>query len=147
MKYLKRFNQSINLLESSFFKGEREQFEEDKSYINDIFIPLVTEEVLTCEVTNKKIYYGQPENQLVIIESPRRNIQQGKYLQFSEFKDEILHLKSYLGSRCKVISVLFTGSHHRQNVEINEEEYDYLDQWFQTGDGQGIINIVIFFSI
>jgi hypothetical protein len=147
------------LEESSFFKGERNQLEEDKSYINDIFIPLITDDVLDCEVKREHLYRGQPTPQLVIIENKRRNTIRGRYLKFSDIKDELLHLRSYLDKRWVGCSVLFTSGcstgkspNERVDVYINENTYDSLDERFNTlrvnaSGGHGIISIIVFFRV
>jgi len=74
-----------------------------------------------------------------VLDDPTEN----SYFNFKDVKDELLRLKSYLGEKWIKCGVLFTGEIDRIEVDINEEDYDNLDQWFSSE----INNLVIFFNI
>lgn len=62
------------------------------------------------------------------------------YLRFSDIKDELLRLKDYLGSRWISCGVVFAGNPERIEVDINEYNYDELDN-------SEISNLAVIFNI
>ena len=65
-----------------------------------------------------------------------------EYIKFSDIKYELLRLKEYLDDRWLKVGVVFVGDSESIEVDINEEDYDNLDQWFDE-----ISNLAIFFNI
>ena len=68
------------------------------------------------------------------------------YFTFSEVKDELLTIKSYLEDRWVICGVVFENDRHRVRVDIDESNYDLLDNWFDTGTSK-ILNLGVFFNI
>lgn len=71
-----------------------------------------------------------------------QSIDSTEYMKFSDIKYELLRLKEYLDGRWLKVGVVFVGDSERIEVDINEEDYDNLDQWFGE-----ISNLAIFFNI
>lgn len=77
----------------------------------------------------------------VVISAPINSpFESHDYMKFSDIKDELLRLKDYLGPRWIKAGVLYEGDYERVEVNINEEDYDNLDD-------AGIVNLVVFFNI
>ena len=68
------------------------------------------------------------------------------YFKFSDVKDELLQIKSYLGDRWFKCGVLFEGDPNRIEIHIDEKDYDNLDIDFNTEES-GIVNLAVFFNI
>jgi hypothetical protein len=64
------------------------------------------------------------------------------YFRFSDIKDELLRLKDYLGTRWVSCGVVFAGDPERIVVDINEYNYDELDDKFPQ-----ISNLAVIFNI
>jgi hypothetical protein len=69
-----------------------------------------------------------------------------RYFTFSEVKDVILNIKDYLGDKWVSCGVDFVGSPERIKIDINWEDYDRLDQMFDTEESP-IVDLVIYFNI
>ena len=137
MKKLKKyqiFNESqINII----------QFEEDKSFISDTILEL-EDRGFFCSISNKGlsgdigIYEHNPYFIISRFDTKR--------FKFSDMKDELLQIKSYLGERWFKCGVVFENDPKRIEVYIDEKDYDNLDDWFQTST-TGIVNLAVFFNI
>jgi hypothetical protein len=138
MKKLKTyhiFNESqINIL----------QFEEDKSFISDTLL----------ELQDRGFFYAISNNGLSkdigISDFNPYFIIAEKYhtsrFKFSDVKDELLQIKSYLDDRWFKCGVVFENDPKRIEVYIDEKDYDHLDNWFQTST-TAIVNLAVFFNI
>jgi hypothetical protein len=136
-----------------FLESNSEQLKEDSDFISDTCLELDEKGFLTCgsrTQTNKinVVQFGKSPvlkinetTPYFIIGHPR-----GRYFRFSEIKDELLQIKSYLGERWLKCGVLFESEVERIEVYIDEKDYDHLDDWFQTSTA-GIVNLVVFFNI
>lgn len=134
MRHLKRFL----IFEST------EQYQKDKQYIEDIFLEFTQNPYFQAEVIGRVF-----SKDFVLIRPKRSALLKGKYLTFSDMKDELLHLKSYLGDRWVGCSVVFQdppSGHPRVLVDIDELTYDTLDEKFRT-DIFGIVNVLVFFNL
>jgi hypothetical protein len=133
LKTYQNFNESqINIL----------QFEEDKNFISDTLLEL--------QDRGFKIRIGHDgiARSFSITEPmPIFIIDSGRvYFKFSDVKDELLQIKSYLGDRWFKCGVLFEGDPNRIEIHIDEKDYDNLDDWFQTST-TAIVNLAVFFNI
>ena len=77
----------------------------------------------------------------------------GKYFTFSEVIDVVLNIKDYLGDKWVSCGVVFVGNPGRFftgsptiKIDINWEDYDRLDQMFDTEESP-IVDLVIYFNI
>lgn len=117
MKYLRKFNEG--------------KYEEDlKDDIRQIFSDLTDDK---CD-----IYFTSTKNYIVL--SNKSHIT--NYIRFSDIKDELLRLKDYLGYRWVSCGVVFAGDPERIPIDINEDNYDELDDNYPE-----ISNLAIFFNI
>ena len=73
-------------------------------------------------------------------------IDNNKYFKFSDVKDQLLQIKSYLDDRWFKCGVVFEDNPERIEVYIDEKDYDCLDDWFQTST-TSIVNLAVFFNI
>jgi hypothetical protein len=142
MKKLKTyhiFNESqINIL----------QFEEDKSFISDTLL----------ELQDRGFFYTISNNGLsqdigisehtpyFIIAGVNPVLPSHNRFKFSDVKDELLQIKSYLDDRWFKCGVVFENDPKRIEVYIDEKDYDHLDDWFQTST-TAIVNLAVFFNI
>jgi hypothetical protein len=69
--------------------------------------------------------------------------------EFVDIKDPLLRLREFIGESWISCSVLFQNSNDRIDIDINEKDYDKLDQWFGSDESHstGILDIYIFFNI
>jgi 3-phosphoglycerate kinase len=69
--------------------------------------------------------------------------------EFVDIKDPLLRLREFIGESWISCSVLFQNSSDRIDIDINEKDYDKLDQWFGSDESHstGILDIYIFFNI
>lgn len=130
MRYLKSFNESFN-----------------KEYIDnikDILLELEDDGYITIITKGKFDWISENRIDFIYISN------QLKPFEFSDIKDSMLRLKRFLGEDWISCSVLFSNSNSADNidVDINEEDYDNLDQWFgcDKNKSTGILNIYIFFN-
>lgn len=116
-----------------------ENFEEDKNFIRDVLLEL--------EDKDFKIYVRTDgeSSDLKIKRTPYFLIAKEDYFTFSEVKDELLTIKSYLEDRWVICGVVFENDRYRVRVDINEKDYDLLDNWFDTGTSK-IVNLGVFFK-
>lgn len=70
----------------------------------------------------------------------------GDYFTFSEVIDVVLNIKDYLGDKWVTCGVVFVGNPERIKIDINWEDYDRLDQMFDTEESP-IVDLVIYFNI
>lgn len=109
--------------------------------IKEIFAELIDSgyKILTKKGSSKLL--NIEDKHYVLISAPINSpFEAHDYMRFSDIKDELLRLKDYLGPRWIKTGVLFEGDYERVEVNINEEDYDNLDD-------AGIVNLVIFFNI
>jgi hypothetical protein len=120
------------------------QFEEDKSFISDTLLELQDREFF-YSISN-----GGLSTDIGISEHTPYFIIAVEYhtgrFKFSDVKDELLQIKSYLGDRWFKCGVVFENDPKRIEVFIDEKDYDNLDNWFQTST-TGIVNLAVFFNI
>ena len=117
------------------------QFEEDKSFISDTLLEL-QDRGFKIKISPD----GISSHIGIIEEMPFFMIDNKKYFKFSDVKDELLQIKSYLDYRWFKCGVLFEGDPKRLEVYIDEKGYDHLDDWFQTST-TAIVNLAVFFNI
>jgi hypothetical protein len=70
----------------------------------------------------------------------------GDYFTFSEVIDVVLNIKDYLDDKWVSCGVVFVGNPERIKIDINWEDYDRLDQMFDTEESP-IVDLVIYFNI
>lgn len=103
--------------------------------IREIFSDVIDDK---CDLYINIIYrFGDKH---VLILSNKNHIL--NYIRFSDIKDELLRLKDYLGSRWISCSVVFAGDPERIEVDINEYNYDELDNNYSE-----ISNLAVIFNI
>jgi hypothetical protein len=123
-----------------------ENFEEDKNFIGDVLLELEDKGFsiqIKPDGLNGILMITEPTPYFVISVSPGM-----RTFTFSDVKDELLTIKSYLEDKWITCGVLFSNnihSSHRIRVDIDEKDYDLLDNWFDTKD-EGIINLAVFFQ-
>ena len=120
------------------------QFEEDKSFISDTLLELQDRGFfysISNKGLSKDIGISEHTPYFIIAEKYHTN-----RFKFSDVKDELLQIKSYLGDRWFKCGVVFENDPKRIEVFIDEKDYDNLDNWFQTST-TGIVNLAVFFNI
>jgi hypothetical protein len=119
------------------------QFEEDKSFISDTLLEL-EDRGFFYSISNK----GLSKDIGIYEHNPYFIISRfdTKRFKFSDMKDELLQIKSYLDERWFKCGVVFENDPKRIEVYIDEKDYDNLDDWFQTST-TGIVNLAVFFNI
>jgi hypothetical protein len=119
------------------------QFEEDKSFISDTLLEL-EDRGFFYSISNK----GLSKDIGIYEHNPYFIISRfdTKRFKFSDMKDELLQIKSYLGERWFKCGVVFENDPKRIEVYIDEKDYDHLDDWFQTST-TAIVNLAVFFNI
>ena len=119
------------------------QFEEDKSFISDTLLEL-QDRGFFYSISNKGLStdIGIYERTPYLIISRFDT----KRFKFSDMKDELLQIKSYLDERWFKCGVVFENDPERIEVYIDEKDYDNLDDWFQTST-TAIVNLALFFNI
>ena len=142
MKFLKpytKFNEGLS-------DYQIEQFEEDKDFISDTLLELEDKEfriqvehyvnsiVGQTFIDSLSITEPMPMPML-IIGAPEKS-----QFQFSDVKDELLQIKSYLDDRWYKCSVMFYSE--IIDVLIDEKDYDNLDK-----TSEGIFYLAVFFNI
>jgi len=152
MKRLKPY-QTFNESSSEKWSKTQQQIQEDSNFISDACLELDDKGFKTCGArtqTNKLnvVQFGQSPVLKINETTPYFIIGHpvGRYFKFSEIKDELLQIKSYLDDRWIKCGVLFENEVERIEVFISEKDYDHLDDWFQTSTA-GIVNLVVFFNI
>ena len=116
------------------------QFEEDKSFISDTLLEL-HDRAFFYSISNKGTWKTFEHNPYFIISRFDT-----KRFKFSDMKDELLQIKSYLDERWFKCGVVFENDPERIEVYIDEKDYDNLDDWFQTST-TAIVNLAVFFNI
>ena len=117
------------------------QFEEDKAFISDTLLEL-EDRGFFYSISNKGlsrdigIYEHNPYFIISRFDTKR--------FKFSDMKDELLQIKSYLDERWFKCGVVFENDPERIEVYIDEKDYDNLDDWFQTST-TAIVNLAVFF--
>jgi hypothetical protein len=119
-----------------------ENFEDDKKIIKDVLLEL--------EDKDFNIYVrkdGQSSDLKITKRYPYFLIAKAgnQNFTFSEVKDELLTIKSYLEDRWVICGVVFEHEWNRVRVDINEKDYDLLDNLFDTGTTK-ILNLAVFFK-
>lgn len=152
MKKLKTY-QNFNESSSERWSITQQQLQEDSNFISDTCLELDEMGFKTSGArtqTNKLnvVQFGKSPVLKINETTPYFIIGHpvGRYFKFSEIKDELLQIKSYLGDRWIKCGVLFESEVERIEVFIDEKDYDQLDDWFQTST-TGIVNLVVFFNI
>lgn len=143
MKKLKTYTRFLesSLSEKPIGSQSEYDFEEDKNFISDTLLELEDKGYKV------KISPDGISNNISIDEpTPYFIIQSDKYFKFSDVKEEILQIKSYLGDRWFKCGVVFEGDPIRIEIYIDEKGYDHLDDWFQTST-TAIVNLAVFFNI
>ena len=143
MKKLKTYKLFLesSLSERPIGSESEYDFEEDKNFISNTLLEL-----------EDKGYYvkispdGISNNISIDDPMPYFIIQSDKYFKFSDVKEELLQIKSYLDDRWFKCGVIFEGDPKRLEVYIDEKGYDHLDDWFQTST-TAIVNLAVFFNI
>jgi hypothetical protein len=144
MKKLKTYTK----FNENFSDYQIDQFGEDKSFISDTLLELQEsgfQTRISIDGVSSQLSVADPMPVLTI-GCPGHGSRSGKYFKFQDVKDELLQIKSYLGDRWFKCGVLFENDPKRIEVYIDEKDYDYLDDWFQTST-TGIVNLAVFFNI
>jgi hypothetical protein len=142
LKTYQNFNESqINIL----------QFEEDKNFISDTLLELQDRGFFYTISNNglsQDIGISKHTPYFIIAEHSRSscNTTWKDRFKFSDVKDELLQIKSYLDDRWFKCGVVFENDPKRIEVYIDEKDYDHLDDWFQTST-TAIVNLAVFFNI
>jgi len=68
------------------------------------------------------------------------------YFTFNEVLDTLLNIRDYIGDKWVSCGVVFVGDPTRIFIDINWEDYDRLDQMFDT-DETPIVDLVVNFNI
>jgi hypothetical protein len=122
-----------------------ENFDDDKNFIRDVLLELEDKGFsiqIRPDGMNGILMITEPTPYFIITLDTFRI----KTFTFSDVKDELLTIKSYLEDRWITCGVLFSSDLHRTRVDIDEKDYDLLDNWFDTED-EGIVNLAVFFNI
>jgi hypothetical protein len=125
------------------------QFEEDKSFISDTLLELQDRGFFYSISNNglsKDIGISEHTPYFIIAEHSCINGNWSDRFKFSDVKDELLQIKSYLDDRWFKCGVVFENDPKRIEVYIDEKDYDHLDDWFQTST-TAIVNLAVFFNI
>jgi hypothetical protein len=131
-----------------FVEKDITQFEEDKAFISDTLLELQDRGFkirIGHDGIARSFSITEPMP-IFIIDSFKFRVGGRVYFKFSDVKDELLQIKSYLGDRWFKCGVLFEGDPNRIEVYIDEKDYDNLDDWFQTST-TAIVNLAVFFNI
>ena len=146
MKFLKpytKFNEGLS-------DYQIEQLEEDKNFISDTLLELkdkefrINVEHITMSTVGSiigKVFIDSlsiTEPMPILIIGAPENSQ----FQFSDVKDELLQIKSYLDDRWYKCGVMFNSE--IIDVLIDEKDYDNLDDKTSAG---GIFYLAVFFNI
>jgi hypothetical protein len=134
---------SFKLFESDYLplNFDYTQYDEDHKFISDTLLDL--EDIgykIKISPDGISSHIGINE------EMPFFIIDNKKYFKFSDVKEQLLQIKSYLDDRWFKCGVLFEGDPKRLEVYIDEKDYDYLDDWFQTST-TAIVNLAVYFNI
>lgn len=134
---------SFKLFESDYLplNFDYTQYDEDHKFISDTLLDL--------EDIGYKIKIspdGKSRYLLINTPTPCFIIDNNKYFKFSDVKEQLLQIKSYLDDRWFKCGVVFEDDPKRLEVYIDEKDYDYLDDWFQTST-TSIVNLAVFFNI
>ena len=131
-----------------FVEKDITQFEEDKAFISDTLLELQDRGFkirIGHDGIARSFSITEPMP-IFIIDSFKFRVGGRVYFKFSDVKDELLQIKSYLGDRWFKCGVLFEGDPNRIEIHIDEKDYDNLDDWFQTST-TAIVNLAVFFNI
>jgi hypothetical protein len=134
-------------IKESKYDESRDQFEEDKSFISDTLLEL-QDRGFRIRIAHDGIArsFSITEPMPIFIIDSFKRVGGRVYFTFSDVKDELLQIKSYLGDRWFKCGVIFEGNPERFSIDINEETYDNLDIDFNTEES-GIVNLAVFFNI
>ena len=146
MKFLKpytKFNEGLS-------DYQIEQLEEDKNFISDTLLELKDKEfrINVCYVDDliEGIVIGKVFIDSLSITEPMPILiigaPENSQFQFSDVKDELLQIKSYLDDRWYKCGVMFNSE--IIDVLIDEKDYDNLDDKTSAG---GIFYLAVFFNI
>lgn len=143
MKKLKTYKLFLesSLSERPIGSESEYDFEEDKNFISNTLLEL-EDKGYKVKISPDGISSHIGINE----EMPYFIIQSDKYFKFSDVKEELLQIKSYLDDRWFKCGVVFEGDPKRLEVYIDEKGYDHLDDWFQTST-TAIVNLAVFFNI
>ena len=147
LKPAKGITKVEDIKESKYQYGEsRDQFEEDKSFISDTLLEL-QDRGFRIRIGHDGIArsFSITEPMPIFIIDSFKRVGGRVYFTFSDVKDELLQIKSYLGDRWFKCGVIFEGNPERFSIDINEETYDNLDIDFNTEES-GIVNLAVFFN-
>ena len=146
LKPAKGITKVEDIKESNQYGESRDQFEEDKSFISDTLLEL-QDRGFRIRIGHDGIArsFSITEPMPIFIIDSFKRVGGRVYFTFSDVKDELLQIKSYLGDRWFKCGVIFEGNPERFSVDINEETYDNLDIDFNTEES-GIVNLAVFFN-
>ena len=147
--FLISFSKSNKTNESSLSErpiGSKSEysFEEDKDFISDTLLELEDKGYyvkISPDGISNNISIDEPMPYFIISSENKSHD-----FKFSDVKEEILQIKSYLDDRWFKCGVVFEGDPIRIEVYIDEKGYDHLDDWFQTST-TAIVNLAVFFNI
>ena len=148
LKPAKGITKVEDIKESKYkYDESRDQFEEDKSFISDTLLEL-QDRGFRIRIGHDGIArsFSLTEPMPIFIIDSFKRVGGRVYFTFSDVKDELLQIKSYLGDRWFKCGVIFEGNPERFSIDINEETYDNLDIDFNTEES-GIVNLAVFFNI
>ena len=148
LKPAKGITKVEDIKESKYkYDESRDQFEEDKSFISDTLLEL-QDRGFRIRIGHDGIArsFSITEPMPIFIIDSFKRVGGRVYFTFSDVKDELLQIKSYLGDRWFKCGVIFEGNPERFSIDINEETYDNLDIDFNTEES-GIVNLAVFFNI
>jgi hypothetical protein len=124
-----------------------ESFEEDKNFISDVLLELNDIGYITrVWKSGTALDFGVSEGTpyfWISKEFSASGSYQRESFNFSDVKNQLLTIKSYLDDRWIKCGVVFEGDPKRIKIDINEEDYDLLDNWFDSK----IVNLIVFFNI
>jgi hypothetical protein len=142
MKFLKpytKFNEGLS-------DYQIEQLEEDKNFISDTLLELKDKEFRINVEHNVNSIIGKVFIDSLSITEPMPILiigaPENSQFQFSDVKDELLQIKSYLDDRWYKCGVMFNSE--IIDVLIDEKDYDNLDDKTSAG---GIFYLAVFFNI
>lgn len=147
LKPAKGITKVEDIKESKYkYDESRDQFEEDKSFISDTLLEL-QDRGFRIRIGHDGIArsFSITEPMPIFIIDSFKRVGGRVYFTFSDVKDELLQIKSYLGDRWFKCGVIFEGNPERFSIDINEETYDNLDIDFNTEES-GIVNLAVFFN-
>jgi len=137
MKYIKTYK---------IFESESNEYLDD---IKDILLELEDDGFRTRLSIDKLDYLSDNPIKFIAISNRLNGFSPYTPFEFVDIKDPLLRLREFIGESWISCSVLFQNSSDRIDIDINEKDYDKLDQWFGSDESHstGILDIYIFFNI